>query len=376
MSRLRTDPDTVLQGTLHPLDFPRAARRDYGIDAVEYVNQFFFAHARDESYLRDLKQRADDEGVRSLLIMCDAEGNLGAPDATERATAVENHHKWVEAAAYLGCHSIRVNAGSQGTWDEQARLAADGLARLAEYADAHGIDVIVENHGGLSSNGRWLSGVIEMAGHPRVGTLPDFGNFNLGDGETYDNYQGVTEMMPYAKAVSAKSHDFDAAGDDTAVDFTQMMQIVLDAGYRGYVGIEYEGRRLDEPEGIRRTKALLERIRTDLTGQYARAPSPPSPWRLRIASPYPKTSRGSPAPTASASRRSSATAPSSPRPTPRAALIRSNPTRVTKRTSSSPTPASSSTATPARRSAPATCSSSPPASSTGSRSSPTTSSPG
>ncbi len=268
MSLLRTDPDAVLQGTLHPLDFARAARRDYGIDAIEYVNQFFFGHARDTSYLRDLKQRADDEGVRSLLIMCDAEGNLGDPDAAVRATTIENHYKWIEAAAFLGCHSIRVNARSDGTWDEQAKLAADGLARLASYADGYDIDVIVENHGGLSSNGQWLSSVMKMVGHPRIGTLPDFGNFNLADGGRYDNYQGVTEMMPYAKAVSAKSHDFDAEGNDTTIDFSQMMRIVLDAGYRGYVGIEYEGQRLSEPDGIRATKALLERVRTELADRY------------------------------------------------------------------------------------------------------------
>ncbi|MBU23921.1 MAG: xylose isomerase [Acidobacteria bacterium] len=267
-SLLRTDPDAVLRGSLHPLDFARTARRDFGIEGIEYVNTFFFGHARDEPYLRDLRQRADDEGVTSLLIMCDAEGDLGDPDAAGRALAIENHHKWVDAAAFLGCHSIRVNARSRGPWGEQARNAADGLSRLADYADGHDINVIVENHGGLSSNGQWLSSVMAMVGHPRVGTLPDFGNFNLGDGETYDSYQGVSEMMPYAKAVSAKSHDFDADGNNTTVDFERMMRIVLDAGYRGWVGIEYEGRQLAEADGIRRTKALLERVRTDLDGQY------------------------------------------------------------------------------------------------------------
>ena len=268
MSLLRTDPDAVLRGTLSPLDFARTARRDYDINAIEYVNQFFFGHARDASYLRDLKQRADDEGVRSLLIMCDAEGNLGDPDPSTRTTTIENHHKWVEAAAFLGCHAIRVNARSDGAWDEQVKLAADGLTRLATFADGYGIDVIVENHGGLSSNGEWLSTVMETVNHPRVGTLPDFGNFNLADGERYDNYQGVAEMMPYAKAVSAKSHDFDAMGNHTTIDFARMMRIVLDAGYRGYVGIEYEGQLLSEPDGIRATKALLERVRSELAGEY------------------------------------------------------------------------------------------------------------
>ena len=174
-SLLRTDPDAVLQGSLHPLNFARAARRDYGIEGIEYVNTFFFGHARDEGYLRDLRQRANDEGVTSLLIMCDSEGDLGDPDTAGRTLAIENHRKWVEAAAFLGCHSIRVNARSAGAWDEQAKNAADGLSRLVDYADPHEINVIVENHGGLSSNGRWLSSVMEMVGHPRVGTLPDFG---------------------------------------------------------------------------------------------------------------------------------------------------------------------------------------------------------
>ena len=189
---LRTDPDRVLQGTLDPLDFAMTTRQEFDIDAIEYVNVFFFGHARDAAYLRELQQRSNDAGVKNLLIMCDFEGRLGDPNSTERTKAIENHHKWVEAAAFLGCHSIRVNAGSTGSWSEQAKLAADGLTTLADYADTHDIDVIVENHGGLSSNGQWLQSVMELGNHRRLGTLPDFGNFNLGDGELYDNYQGVT----------------------------------------------------------------------------------------------------------------------------------------------------------------------------------------
>jgi sugar phosphate isomerase/epimerase len=211
-----------------------------------------------------MKSRADEEGVRSLIIMCDAEGRLGDPDEAARTTSVENHYKWVEAAKFLGCHSIRVNAASEGSWDEQMELAADGLRRLAEFGDDHGIDVIVENHGGLSSNAEWLTGVIEKVGHPRAGTLPDFGNFRISDTEKYDNYQGVTELMPYAKAVSAKSYDFDENGNETELDYRRLLDIVHRAGYRGYVGIEYEGDRLSEPDGIRATKALLERVRGEI----------------------------------------------------------------------------------------------------------------
>ncbi len=257
-------------GQMDNLDFARTARQDFGIDGLEYVNQFFKDKARDEAYLKQMKARADGEGVRSLLIMCDGEGNLGDPDEAARAQAVENHHKWVEAAAFLGCHAIRVNARSDAklSYEEQQKLAADGLRRLCQYADGHAIDVIVENHGGLSSNGAWLAGVMQQVDHPRVGTLPDFGNFHVGGGTWYDRYQGVAELMPYAKAVSAKANDFDEAGNCVETDYLRMMKVVLDAGYRGYVGIEYEGNALSEPDGIRATKALLERVRDQLAEAY------------------------------------------------------------------------------------------------------------
>ncbi|MBI3982425.1 MAG: TIM barrel protein [Gemmatimonadetes bacterium] len=259
---------TLQAGRLDHLDFPGVARNDYQLEAVEYVNTFFKDKAEDARYLRDLKSRADGHRVKSLLIMCDGEGALGDPDAALRTRAVENHFRWVRAAAFLGCHSIRVNAQSSGSPEEQRRLAADGLRRLTEFAAQHQINVIVENHGGLSSNGAWLAGVISDVGHPRCGTLPDFGNFQLAENEWYDRYRGVGELMPFAKAVSAKSHDFDALGNETHTDYARMLRIVLDAGYRGYVGIEYEGDALPEAEGIRATKALLDRVRTDLARYY------------------------------------------------------------------------------------------------------------
>jgi sugar phosphate isomerase/epimerase len=192
--------------------------------------------------------------------MCDGEGALGDPDEAKRKEAVENHYKWVEAAKFLGCHSIRVNAHSEGSREEQAKLATDGLRQLAEYAAPKKIGVIVENHGGLSSDGEWLSGVIKAVDLPNCGTLPDFGNFY-----EYDRYQGVKDMMPFAKGVSAKSYAFDDEGNETKIDFRKMMKIVLDAGYHGYVGIEWEGEHPeDEKEGVLATKRLLERIREDL----------------------------------------------------------------------------------------------------------------
>jgi len=256
---------TLYAGELDNLDFPAAARNDYELDAVEYVNSFFKDKAEDQGYLRELEQRAHDHGVKSLLIMCDGEGAIGDSDAAARTRAVENHYRWVEAARYLGCHSIRVNAQSEGNPEQQRELAADGLGRLIEFAAPRDINVIVENHGGLSSNGEWLASVIRAVDHPRCGTLPDFGNFRVGEGDWYDRYKGVAELMPFAKAVSAKSNDFDESGNERHTDYERMLGIVLAAGYHGYVGIEYEGTELSEPDGIHATKALLVRTRNQLT---------------------------------------------------------------------------------------------------------------
>jgi L-ribulose-5-phosphate 3-epimerase len=218
----------LFSGQMNHLDFARVAKTDFGIEAVEYVNQFFKERARDTTYLAEMKRRCSDAGVESRLIMIDGEGALGDADAAERTKAVENHYKWVEAARFLGCFAIRVNASSTGTYDEQMDRAADGLRRLAEFGATQGIAVIVENHGGLSSNGQWLAGVIRRVNLPNCGTLPDFGNFNLGNGQEYDRYKGVAELMPFAKAVSAKSHDFDAAGNEIHTDYRRMMKTLLE----------------------------------------------------------------------------------------------------------------------------------------------------
>jgi len=247
------------------LDFAAIAKNDFSISAIEYVNSFFFNHAKDNAYLIEMKNRADDHGVKSLLIMCDNEGNLGEPEEKRRIQAVQNHYKWAEAAKFLGCHSIRVNARSFGTYDEQIKLAADGLRRLVEFGDNIEINIIVENHGGLSSNGEWLSSVMKEVNHPRIGTLPDFGNFRIENDNWYDRYKGMEELMPYAKAVSAKSHEFDKNGDETGSDYYRMMDIVLENGYNGYVGIEYEGSKHSEMEGIRLTNKLLKKIQSSIS---------------------------------------------------------------------------------------------------------------
>jgi L-ribulose-5-phosphate 3-epimerase len=230
-------------GKMDNLDFAAKTKNEFGIEAVEYVNQFFKDKARDAKYLAEMNKRAADNGVTQLLIMIDGEGQLGHPDEKERTKAVENHHRWVEAAKELGCHSIRVNASSRGEYEDQISLAAAGLRAVTEYGDQY---------------------VMKKVDHPRCGTLPDFGNFRVSGDEWYDRYKGVEELMPFAKAVSAKSHDFDEDGNETKTDYTRMMKIVLDAGYSGWVGIEYEGSQLSEPDGIKATKALLERVRDEL----------------------------------------------------------------------------------------------------------------
>ena len=261
---------------LDNLEFAKIAR-SVGIDGLEYVNQMFKDKAKDEAYLGEMKRRAATEGVKSLLVMVDGEGSIGAPQEAARAKTVENHLKWLDAAAFLGCHSIRVNAASDAklTADEQAKLAADGLHRLCVEGDKRNLWVVVENHGGLSSNGKWLTQVMKLADHKRVGILPDFGNFyiNRQTSEMYNPYQGLREFMPWVKeAVSAKAYDWDTGAGkfytedrrekiEMTIDYERLLKIVVAAGYSGYIGIEYEGQKHSEIDGIKRTKQALEEVR-------------------------------------------------------------------------------------------------------------------
>tara|TARA_B100001250_G_scaffold413575_1_gene448155 strand:+ start:3666 stop:4493 length:828 start_codon:yes stop_codon:yes gene_type:complete len=242
------------------LDFAELSMKNFGIDAIEYVNTFFFDKAKNINYLNDMKSRADINGVKSLLIMCDNEGDLGDPIKENRNKAIENHYKWVEAAKFLGCHSIRVNARSKGSYDEQIKLAVDGLQRLTEFSSKMDINILVENHGGLSSDGLWLSSVMKEVNHEMCGTLPDFGNFKIDKNREYDRYKGIQELMPFAKAVSAKSHAFDDNGDEIFSDYNKILKIVNASGYNGYIGIEYEGSDLGEIDGIQATKNLLNKV--------------------------------------------------------------------------------------------------------------------
>ncbi|WP_313367474.1 sugar phosphate isomerase/epimerase family protein [Sphingobacterium mizutaii] len=246
----------LFKGDLKNIDFPEYTAKNFGIHGVEYVNQFFKDKAKDMTYLKDLNNRAKDNGVKNVLIMVDGEGSLGDRDETKRKQAVENHYKWIDAANFLGCHAIRVNAAGEGTKEEVKDQVVKSLSTLADYGKKGKISVVVENHGGISSHGDWLADVLKTVGKKNCGSLPDFGNFY-----EYDRYQGVKDLMPYAKGVSAKSHAFDANGNDTGIDYAKMMQIVKSAGYNGYVGIEFEGDKISEDEGIKLTKALLEKFK-------------------------------------------------------------------------------------------------------------------
>lgn len=260
--------------TLNPLDFSKKAR-ELGFEAVEYVNQLYNidpanATVAISKLVKDLKKRSSDNGVTNVLIMLDGEGELAAATKTGRDEAVAKHSRWADAAAGLGCHSIRVNLFGEGTendFDKWKEASVDGLGRLAAYAAKSNINVIVENHGGLSSNANKLTEVIKAINLKNCGTLPDFGNFcTKREGgqrwgapciEEYDKYKGVRELMPHAFGVSAKTFDFDAAGNETTIDYLKMLTIVKEAGYKGHIGVEYEGNRLGETEGIQATKALL-----------------------------------------------------------------------------------------------------------------------
>jgi len=239
------------------LDFPVRAAKEFGILGVEYVSTFF----KDTSteYLNDLLKITKDNNITNVLIMVDAQGSLGDKDESLRNKAVENHHRWVEAAKFLGCHSIRVNAAGRGTEAEVADAVVESLTSLSTFASKLKINVVVENHGGYSSNGKWLSGIMKRVNLKNCGTLPDFGNFRLSPTEEYDRYLGIAELMPYAKGVSAKSNDFDAEGNEVKFDFYRIMKIVKDSGYKGWIDVEYEGTRLSEPEGIMATKQLLQK---------------------------------------------------------------------------------------------------------------------
>ena len=257
-------------GTLKAEDFAAIAKNDYGINAVEYVNGFYTDHASDKAFWQMMRHRADSLGVQSLLIMIDDEGDLGNTDETERNIAIHQYKKWIDAARILGCHSVRINAFGEGSREDVRDAMVDALKKLCSYATEPTINILIENHGLYSSDGTWIAEIVQKVNMPNCGTLPDFGNWctdakwgstepQKNCGEAYHRYQGVSEMLPFARGVSAKSYAFDDQGEEMIIDYARMMQIVKDSGFDGYIGIEYEGSQLSESEGIMATKKLLEK---------------------------------------------------------------------------------------------------------------------
>ena len=262
-------------GKIDHLDFPSIAMKDYQISTVEYVNGFFGGKKMDfkvagknSDYLRELLKRSKDAGVFNHLIMVDDEGPLALPDDKVRLQAVDDHKKWIEAAKFLGCLTVRVNLHGDGSPDAKKAASVDSLSRLGEFAKPMNINIVVENHGHESSNGAWVADVMKLVNRPNVGTLPDFGNFCLSQdwGSTqdectdyYDRYRGVKEMLPFAKGVSAKTYDFDSNGEQPKMDYKRLLDIVKASGFTGYIGVEFEGNTQPEEEGIRKTKLLLEK---------------------------------------------------------------------------------------------------------------------
>ncbi|MBC3758041.1 sugar phosphate isomerase/epimerase [Hyunsoonleella sp. SJ7] len=258
------------KGEMKNLDFASKASA-MGFEGVEYVNSFFKDKAKDMAYLKEMNARANAEGQQNVLIMIDGEGSLADADASKRLKAIENHYKWVEAAHFLGCHAIRVNLAGGINYENAIKSGVDSLIKLSEFAKGSNINILVENHGGFSSNGEWMHKVFSQIENENCGTLPDFGNFCIEKDkdrnclEAYDRYKGMKELLPFAKAVSAKSYAFDADGNETTIDYKRVMQMVKDSGYKGFVGVEFEGKTIPEEEGIRATRDLLIKVGKELT---------------------------------------------------------------------------------------------------------------
>jgi len=262
-------------GKMDHLDFPSRAKNEFGISAVEYVNGFFGGTkmnfkeaAKNRAYLNEMLKRSQDAGVFNHLLMCDDEGPLSSIDEKERLESVDNHKKWIEAAKILGCLTVRVNLHGSGSAEDRKKASIDALNRLGEFAKPLQINVVVENHGSVTSNGEWLADVMKQVGRDNVGTLPDFGNFCIshpwgtiqeGCTDMYDIYKGIQQLLPYAKGVSAKTYDFSSNGEQALMDYKRLIDIVKASGFKGYIGIEYEGINQPEDEGVRNTQKLLKK---------------------------------------------------------------------------------------------------------------------
>ena len=262
-------------GKMDHLDFALRAKNEFGISAVEYVNGFFGGTkmnfkeaAKNRAYLNEMLKRSQDAGVLNHLLMCDDEGPLSSTDKKERLESVDNHKKWIEAAKVLGCVTVRVNLHGEGSADDRKKASVDALSLLGDFAKPMQVNIVVENHGSVTSNAEWLTDVMKQVGRDNVGTLPDFGNFCIshpwgtiqeGCTDMYDIYKGIQQLLPYAKGVSAKTYDFDSKGEQPLMDYKRLIDIVKASGFKGFIGIEYEGINQPEDEGVRNTQKLLKK---------------------------------------------------------------------------------------------------------------------
>lgn len=254
--------NALFKGEMTNLDFAQKSR-SLNCEGLEYVNAFFKDKAKDIPYLNELNSRANSEGQTNVLIMIDGEGNLADANEKQRIQGVENHFKWVDAAHHMNCHAIRVNLAGGKNKTDAIKASIDSLEKLSAYAAQANINILVENHGGYSSDGKWMQSVFSQVKNKNCGTLPDFGNFCIERGnnntckEGYDRYLGTSELMPFAKAISAKTYAFDKNGQETTIDYSRMLKMVKDSGYNGFIGIEFEGTGVSETEGIQLTRDLL-----------------------------------------------------------------------------------------------------------------------
>lgn len=248
-------------GELDLLDFPKTVVNGTGIRALEYFNGHMEDKVGNTRYFKELRKRTNDLDATNTMILLRSKPALDSPDPSIRNAAIEGYRPWLEAMRILGGDCVRVDVRSQGDAEAQKQHAINGLRALCKVADQEfdGMNIVVENHGGHSGNGKWVAEVMKAVNLDNCGTLPDFQNF-----KDYDPYLGVEEMMPWAKIICAKAKDFDSAGNETNVDFRRMLRIVKDAGFSGYIGIEFEGHGVDPVKGINLTRDLILKIMNEM----------------------------------------------------------------------------------------------------------------
>ncbi|MEM8668985.1 MAG: TIM barrel protein [Planctomycetota bacterium] len=241
-------------GKLKHLDYPALAKEKLGITHIEYWNRPFGGRHTDKKFVGVLAERTTGEGMKNVLILVDGKHQLDSPDESERKKSIDEHKAWVDCAHQLGCDAIRVNCRSGGDRAENIRNAAAGMKPLCDYAKDASVKIVIEPHGGNSSDPEWLMGAMSAISHPNAGLLPDFNNFGR-----YNRYEGVKKCLPMAPAVCAKALAFDDKGNEKNTDFYRMLKIVYDSDYSGVITIEFEGRDLDPIEGSLKTKQLIEK---------------------------------------------------------------------------------------------------------------------